>query len=244
MIRFVLTAALAAAFGLGVLSSASWAGHHEPVIQVFTVAVKPGKLEDYQEAVEELRSVMERLGSPGVVRMWRATVAGPDSGNVIVGVEYPNQDSWAADTTKLQADEEYQDIIDDLHKIRRIESNAMWRDISPNPAPAGKPGSGTVLAITAVAVEPGKVAEYRKRVGRAQGISERLGLQSRPRMWHAVVAGENTGGVVVGVEYPSLTAYMKETGKLAGDAEWQKLLAGLGEIRTLVGRWLYEEITP
>jgi len=63
-------------------------------------------------------------------------------------------------------------------------------------------------------------------------------------MWHAEMAGPNTGAVAVGVVYPDLAAYVSDSAKMAADAEWQKLLAGLSEIRTLMGRTMYREITP
>jgi hypothetical protein len=64
------------------------------------------------------------------------------------------------------------------------------------------------------------------------------------RAWHAELAGPITGSVVVGVEYSDLATYVANQAKLVSDPEWQKLLAGLEELRTLAGRWLYREITP
>ena len=75
-------------------------------------------------------------------------------------------------------------------------------------------------------------------------ITGRLGLNGDLRMWHAQLAGSNTGQVAVGIEYDSLAAWDADQGKLAGDAEWRKFLAGLGELRDLAGRWVYQEITP
>ena len=243
MIRLSTAGAVALALSLGglALSSPARAMHHEPVVQVVTVRVEPGELDAYLKQVKKLMGVMSRLGSSGKVRAWNTTAGGPDTGSVIVGIEYPNQEAWAKDGPRIQNDSEWRAIVDDLHEIRTLEGSSIWRDISPNTSGAS---TGSVLLITGVAVHPGQLEEYRKRVGRAEGISKRLGLKGRPRMWHAIVAGPNTGGVVVGIEYPDLTTYVAEQTKLAGDAEWQKLIAGLDPIRTLTGRWLYQEITP
>jgi hypothetical protein len=41
-----------------------------------------------------------------------------------------------------------------------------------------------------------------------------------------------------------VASYVAEQAQLGADAEWQKLVAGLDELRTLGGRSLYQEITP
>jgi hypothetical protein len=244
MFRPLATVALALALGAVAAPQPAPAAHHEPVVQVIAVEVMPGKLEAYRAEVKKLRGVLERLGSSAVVRMWSTSVGGPDTGTVIVALEYPNRDAWAADAPKTQNDSEWQKILAGLDSLRKVESSSVWRDISPNPVQGAAPGSGSVLFLTGVTVERGKLEEYRKRVGSVQGISERLGLKGRARMWHAEVAGPNTGAVAVGTQYPDLATYSSEQAKLAGDAEWQKLLAGLDEVRTITGRWLYREITP
>ncbi len=243
MIRLATAGALAlvlAVAGLAMAKPAA-AAHHEAVIQVVTVDVKPGKLEKYQKQVKKLAGIMERLGSRGSLRMWRATTGGPDTGQILVALEFANAAAWAADTTKMQNDEEWQKTISGLDDLRTVESNSVWRDISPTPAAAG---SGALLAITGVTVNPGKLDAYRKRVDGARSITERLGLSGTLRMWHAELAGPNTGAVAVGVEYPDLATYVADQGKLAMDSEWRKLISGLDSLRTLNGRWLYQEITP
>ena len=128
--KSVLAMALAVAVFVLFAPASSLAAHHEPVIQVVSVDVKPGKLDTYRSRVRQLVGVMKRLGSKGQVRMWRLTVGGPETGGVIVGIEYPTSAEWAADTAKLQADSEYTKIIARLDDIRTINSNAVWRDIS------------------------------------------------------------------------------------------------------------------
>jgi hypothetical protein len=247
MLRFVVTGGLALALSGGVTGLAAptpaAAAHHEPVIQVVTVHVKPGMAERYRQEVGKLSGAMARLGGSGRIRMWQTMVGGPDAGDTLVGVEYPNAAAWAADSPKIQADAEWQNIVAGLDDLRTLESVSIWRDISPNAVQAMSPGSG-VLHITGVQVKPGKLETYRERVGASQAIIERLELKGQVRMWHAELAGPDTGAVAVGVEYPDLATYVAEQAKLAADPEWQKLLSGLDEIRTLTGRWLYREITP
>lgn len=236
-------AAIAAALTLGAVAlvtpRSAQAAHHEPVIQVVTVQVQPGKLDAYKAEVKKLAGALARLGSPATVRMWRTTAAGPNTGAVIVGVEYPNAEAWAADQPKLEADAEWQQSLARLPGLRTVLSMSLWKDISTTPAQGA---GGKTLVITGVEVKPGKLEEYRKRVGSARAISDRLGLESTTRMWHAQLAGPDTGNVAVGIEYADLATYVAENAKLTADPEWQKLLAGLDELRTIRGRWLYEAI--
>jgi hypothetical protein len=223
---------------------AASAAHHEKVLQVVAVQVKPGKLEDYRKQVAKLRAVIDRVGASSTLRMWNATQAGPNTGTVLVALEWKNADTWAAESGKVQGDPEWQKIVSGLHEIRTLAGSALWREITPNPAESPKPGSGGVLVTTAVDVEPGMLAEYKERLSKGQSILERLELKGAMRMWQAELAGANTGSVVVGVEYPDLSTYVSEQSQLNGDAEWQELLGGLSDIRSLAGRSMYQEITP
>lgn len=247
MIRSASAHAVALALALTLVSFAAArqavAAHHEPVIQAVTVQVAPGKLERYRQEAKKLMAVLARVGSSGKMRMWQATAAGPDTGAVLVVIEYPNEAAWAAESPKVQGDAEWQKILAGLDELRTLEASSIWRDVSQTPGQASGPGSG-VLLVTGVQVKSGKLDTYRQRLASGQAITQRLGLKGRMRAWHAVLAGPATGSVAVGVEYPDLATYVAEQAKLAGDPEWQKLVSGLDEIRTLGGRWLYQEITP
>ena len=104
--------------------------------------------------------------------------------------------------------------------------------------------SNTVLQVTAVQVKAGQMDAYLAKVKQLQAITKRLGTPGTTRVWEATLAGDGTGTVAVGVEYPSLAAYAESTTKVSADAEWQKLIAGLDDMRTVVSRSLYRERTP
>jgi hypothetical protein len=104
--------------------------------------------------------------------------------------------------------------------------------------------SNTVLQVTAVQVKPGQMDAYLAKVKQLQAIMKRLGGSSTTRVWEATIAGDDSGTVVVGVEYPSLAAYAESTAKVSADAEWQKMMADLDGMRTVVSRSLYRERTP
>lgn len=239
MRHIVMTAGLALAVASFALPRAASAAG--PVVQVVNVQVKPGMSEQYRQELKKVRGVMTRLGSKATLRAWNTVPGGTASGQTLVGIEYPDAAAWAADSVKLQADAEWQKIQAGLAAIRTVVSASVWRDISPEKS-AGA-GGGT-LVFMGVAVKPGKLDDYLARVKSAMAISTRLGNPGRIRVWQAEFAGENAGAVGVGMEYADVASYVSAQEKLAADAEWQKAVAGLDEVRSLAGRTLYQEIAP
>lgn len=239
MTRSVTAVCLVLLLGLAVVPR--MAAADSPVVQVVTVKVEPGKLEQYRQELKKVRAVQTRLGSKSTMRVWNTTVGGDDAGQMLVAIEYPDQASWAADTTKMQADAEWQKIQAGLAGVRTVVSNAVWRDVSPA---ASKGAAGPTLLLTGVSVKPGERDDYLQRVATANGVSDRLGLKGRIRVWQAELAGRATGSMAVGIEYPDSASYVSEQQKLTADAEWKKTLAGLDGVRTITGRWLYQEMTP
>ena len=82
-------------------------------------------------------------------------VASVDAGQVLVGLEYPDQAAWAADLPKIQVDPEWQKIQAGLSPVRTVVSNSIWRDISPEAS------AGSALVLSGVTVKPGKLEDYR-----------------------------------------------------------------------------------
>jgi hypothetical protein len=64
------------------------------------------------------------------------------------------------------------------------------------------------------------------------------------RVWQATAAGDATGTVVVGVIYKDLATFAASTTKLQADAEWQKLVAGLDDMRSVVSTGLARNVGP
>jgi hypothetical protein len=238
MIRSIAVASLALALGLAVTPGAAEAGS---VIQVVTVEVKPGMLEQYRQELKKVRGVLTRLGSKATMRVWNTTAGGPNAGQLLVGLEYPDEATWAADSPKVQGDAEWQKIQAGLANVRTVVGNSIWRDVSPVVS-KGPPGS--TLVLTGVAVKPGKQDDYLQRIATLNGVSDRLGLKGRTRVWHALLAGPAAGSIAVGIEYPDLGSYVSEQAKMTADAEWKRTLAGLDDLRTMTGRSLHQEITP
>jgi hypothetical protein len=103
----------------------------ENVLQVLIVSVAPGKIDRYVDRVAKLQAIQERLGTIGRMRMWRATLGGSTSGNVIVSIEYDDLNSFAENFARLEADPEWQQIMDELPAIRDLLSSGLYTEISP-----------------------------------------------------------------------------------------------------------------
>lgn len=211
------------------------------VAQTLDARVIPGKFGNYVEGIKKARAIFARIGSKANLRVWNTTIGGPDAGTTLAIVEFPDLATWAADTSKLAADPEWQQNQANAMEIRTILDSSLWREITPATVDAK---AGSVLVVTAVAVNPGKLEEYRKQVANGISVAARLGIKNRISMWQSTAAGVNTGMVVVGFEYPDMSAYVAADEKMTADAEWQKILGGLDQLRTFKGRWIYREIAP
>lgn len=79
------------------------------VATVTRFQINPGKGPDFMALVVEAKRIHERLG--GKVRVWNATIAGPDSGTVSYVIEYTDMAAYASFTEKLTADAEWQKFV-------------------------------------------------------------------------------------------------------------------------------------
>lgn len=64
--------------------------------------VTPGKNQEFQSQVAEAKGIISRLG--GRVRVWQATIAGENTGQVAVVVEHDDIVAYANFQQKLTAD--------------------------------------------------------------------------------------------------------------------------------------------
>lgn len=226
-------------FGLGLASSAA---AQDAVLSSVAVRVNPGQMDKYLSEVRKLQGVMERLGASSSVEAWQVSVGGP-VGTTFVVLQYPSLVAYAEATTKTQADAEFQKLIGGLGSLRTLEGTSLYRQIS-GPGPEGDVATGSVLQTVVVQVKPGRLDDYVAKIEKLRGISERLGTTPTMRVWQATVAGDATGSVVVGIVYPDLATYAADSTKIQSDSEWQKLVGGLDDMRTIVSTGLSRNVGP
>ena len=103
----------------------------ENVLQVLIVDVAPEKLDAYLSRVERLGAIQERLGTVGRFRMWRAVEGSAATGNVIVSIEYDDLNAFAENYARLEADAEWQAVMEELPAIRKLLSSGLYAEITP-----------------------------------------------------------------------------------------------------------------
>ena len=123
---------LVAGFVMLATQAPSMAADAPKVLNVIAVKLK-GDQTAYLDKVKKLNAVMKRLESGATMRVWRATLAGPNAGTLYVGIEYPNLDAYAKATTKVQADEEWNKAVKEMDAsgIREVLGNSLMVEITP-----------------------------------------------------------------------------------------------------------------
>lgn len=72
-----------------------------------------------------------RLGTSGRLRVWPATLADPNTGNIAVGVKYKDLSTYASEQGKIAGDKEWQKLLSGLEAIRTVESRSLYGEITP-----------------------------------------------------------------------------------------------------------------
>ena len=84
----------------------------------------------------------------------------------------------------------------------------------------------TALQVVSVDVNAKNQAKYLEKLAKAQTIFARLDLPAF-RVWQATLAGPNTGGLTIGIQYADMASFAAGQAKLQADAEWLKWLENL-----------------
>ena len=83
----------------------------------------------YVKALQEGAALLKAKGSQGKIRAWVATFAGPETGTVVVSVEFPNMESVAKDMALMRADSDLKAWLQSLGKIRKILSDSIYEEL-------------------------------------------------------------------------------------------------------------------
>lgn len=110
----------------------SMAADAPKVMTAIGVKVK-GDQNAYLDKVKKLNGIMKRLDTGGSMRVWRATLAGEDTGTLYVVLEYPSLEAYAKATTKAQADDEWKALVKEIDAsgIREMRSNSLLVEVTP-----------------------------------------------------------------------------------------------------------------
>jgi hypothetical protein len=130
MVRIAKAVVLAGTLSMG-LSLPAAAADRPVVLQVIAVKVK-GDMDAYLAMIKKGQAIAKRVGTPSL-RVWRATLAGPETGTVFIAVEHKSMAALAEDQAKLAKDADWQTFMKDLQKseLRTVESNSLLEEITP-----------------------------------------------------------------------------------------------------------------
>jgi hypothetical protein len=92
------------------------------------VTVQTDDVAAYVQQIEKGKAIIEKAGDPPKIRVWRATYAGPNTGTVIVSVEYASMADLAANTAKLADNAEFATWLKGLDKLRKIVSDSIYEE--------------------------------------------------------------------------------------------------------------------
>ena len=121
----------------------------------------------------------------------------------------------------------------------RLFALAALVTLTPALVRAGEP-----TALRVVIVETSDVDGYVKEIEKAKAMMKRLEIPGQVRIWKARFAGDKTGSIAVGLEYPNLSELAKAEVRMAADAEYSAWLKSLDKIRKVVSDSIYYELKP
>lgn len=103
-------------------------------------------------------------------------------------------------------------------------------------------GVASASTMRVVIVQATDVAGYTKALEDGKALMKTKGGSGQIRAWIATFAGENTGTVVVSIEYASFEALAKDFTLMRTDPEIKAWLQGLSRYRKVLSDSVYEEL--
>lgn len=97
------------------------------------------------------------------------------------------------------------------------------------------------VVLRVVVVETQDIDAYSAELNKGRAILKRLGSAAQVRLWRASFAGDDTGAVVVTLEYPSMIVLAQDEAKALADPEYAAWLKGLDKLRKIVSLSIYDE---
>jgi hypothetical protein len=96
------------------------------VTQVIVLDVGP-HMRKFIDLSNRASAMAAKYESTGQVRYWTSTWAGPDTGRVIVTIEFPNLSSMAASVSRMSASPEYAEWLADVENsgVKRLSTSVV-----------------------------------------------------------------------------------------------------------------------
>ena len=104
----------------------------QSVAQVNTIEVAADEVDAYVAGMKKMKVLYEQILPEVEMRIWRTAIGGASSGLLTVVTEFESMEAWAAGTSTLSAQADYQPLIEELQATRRVMvSVSIVSDITP-----------------------------------------------------------------------------------------------------------------
>ncbi len=103
-------------------------------------------------------------------------------------------------------------------------------------------GSAQAAVFRVVVVQVSDTASYMKEIENIRAAMKRMKIDATLRVMRARFAGEQSGGIVVAIEYKDMAAFAAADAALATDAEQLATMRRIEALRKIVSDSLYEEL--
>ncbi len=103
-------------------------------------------------------------------------------------------------------------------------------------------GSAQAAMFRVVVVEVSDTALYMKEIENIRAGMKRLKIDATLRVMRARFAGEQSGAIVVAIEYKDMAAFAAADAALAADSEQQATMRRIEALRKIVSDSLYQEL--
>ena len=128
MIKNVVMLAMMLLFVAATAPAASPPAEGPAVTEVFVFDVGPN-LPKFLALSKRADAIAQKYGSTGKARSWMTTYAGPNTGNVIVTVEYPSLVSLAQSRAKVDPSPEWRQLVTDAQMSIKLVSNSIVMEV-------------------------------------------------------------------------------------------------------------------
>ncbi len=196
------------------------------VTSIVSYQVKSGRDEEFIARMREAKAIVARLAvGQRSMRLWRATIAGANTGLYRASFEYDDLSSWAATLEREEHDAAFSET---LKRAQSADSPASFagrslqNDLLPVAYASNSSAKGKIMQITAGHIKPGRMEDFVSRLADVNQFVLRSGALSA-RHTITIVGGQMTGLVVSFGEYADMGAFA-EAWKRNDDPEWQALV--------------------
>lgn len=119
------------ALGLMAVSAGEALADSPGVLQAVVINTN-GKDDALLAEAKKNEKIFKRLGIQARRRYLQATLAGSQTGTMIVSIDYPSLTAFAEAQAKLAEDKEWQEYISRITGAgMTVESNSIYRDLTP-----------------------------------------------------------------------------------------------------------------